>query len=36
MKIVIFGASGMVGEGVLKESLLASDVTHMALLQIEI
>ncbi|MGL2985934.1 NAD-dependent epimerase/dehydratase family protein [Acinetobacter baumannii] len=32
MKIVIFGASGMVGEGVLKESLLASDVTHITVI----
>ncbi|WP_436497302.1 epimerase [Actinokineospora sp. HUAS TT18] len=29
MKVVIFGASGMVGQGVLRESLLATDVTEV-------
>lgn len=29
MKVIIFGASGMVGQGILNESLLASDVTHI-------
>jgi uncharacterized protein YbjT (DUF2867 family) len=29
MKIVIFGASGMVGQGVLRECLLAGDVTEV-------
>ncbi len=29
MKILIFGASGMVGQGVLRECLLASDVTSI-------
>jgi uncharacterized protein YbjT (DUF2867 family) len=29
MKVVIFGATGMVGQGVLRESLLASDVEQV-------
>jgi uncharacterized protein YbjT (DUF2867 family) len=29
MKIVVFGATGMVGQGVLRECLLASDVEHV-------
>jgi uncharacterized protein YbjT (DUF2867 family) len=29
MKVVIFGATGMVGQGVLRESLLAQDVEHV-------
>lgn len=29
MKIIIFGASGMVGQGVLREALAAEDVTHI-------
>jgi uncharacterized protein YbjT (DUF2867 family) len=29
MKVVIFGATGMVGQGVLRESLLAADVTEV-------
>ncbi|WP_433366408.1 epimerase [Actinoplanes sp. CA-142083] len=29
MKVVIFGATGMVGQGVLRESLLASDVEEV-------
>lgn len=29
MKIIIFGASGMVGQGVLKECLLADDVKEV-------
>jgi len=29
MKVILFGASGMVGQGVLRECLLASDVEHV-------
>jgi uncharacterized protein YbjT (DUF2867 family) len=29
VKVVVFGASGMVGQGVLRESLLAADVTEV-------
>jgi uncharacterized protein YbjT (DUF2867 family) len=29
MKVIIFGATGMVGQGVLRESLLAEDVTEV-------
>ena len=29
MKVVIFGATGMVGQGVLRESLLAPDVEQV-------
>ncbi|CRK57574.1 hypothetical protein [Alloactinosynnema sp. L-07] len=29
MKVILFGASGMVGQGVLRESLLATDVTEV-------
>lgn len=29
MKVILFGASGMVGQGVLRECLLASDVTEV-------
>ena len=29
MKIVMFGATGMVGQGVLREALAAQDVTHV-------
>ncbi|HVK20176.1 MAG TPA: NAD-dependent epimerase/dehydratase family protein [Actinokineospora sp.] len=29
MKVIVFGASGMVGHGVLRESLLATDVTEV-------
>jgi uncharacterized protein YbjT (DUF2867 family) len=29
MKVLLFGASGMVGQGVLRECLLAGDVTHV-------
>ena len=29
MKVLIFGATGMVGQGVLRETLLASDVTQV-------
>ncbi|PRY40814.1 NAD(P)H-binding protein [Umezawaea tangerina] len=29
MKVILFGASGMVGQGVLRESLLAPDVTDV-------
>jgi uncharacterized protein YbjT (DUF2867 family) len=29
MRVLIFGATGMVGQGVLRESLLASDVEHV-------
>ena len=29
MKVIIFGATGMVGQGVLRESLLADDVTDV-------
>jgi uncharacterized protein YbjT (DUF2867 family) len=29
MKVIIFGATGMVGQGVLRESLLAADVTEV-------
>ena len=29
MKILIFGATGMVGQGVLRESLLAPDVSEV-------
>jgi len=29
MKVLIFGATGMVGQGVLRECLLATDVTDV-------
>ncbi|MFG1991563.1 hypothetical protein ACGFJ7_16485 [Actinoplanes sp. NPDC048988] len=29
MKVVVFGATGMVGQGVLRESLLAPDVEQV-------
>ena len=29
MKVVLFGGTGMVGQGVLRECLLAPDVTHV-------
>jgi uncharacterized protein YbjT (DUF2867 family) len=29
MRVIVFGATGMVGQGVLRESLLASDVTEV-------
>lgn len=29
MKVIVFGATGMVGQGVLRESLLAKDVTEV-------
>ncbi len=32
MKVAIFGATGMVGQGVLRESLLATDVTEVVVL----
>ncbi|WP_432837287.1 epimerase [Dactylosporangium sp. CA-092794] len=32
MKVIVFGATGMVGHGVLRESLLAGDVTEVLVL----
>ncbi len=29
MKVIVFGATGMVGQGVLRESLLARDVERV-------
>src|SRR5450432_2518297 len=29
MKVIVFGASGMIGQGVLRECLLADDVSHV-------
>ncbi len=29
MKLLIFGATGMVGQGALRESLVAPDVSHV-------
>ncbi|MFJ8948396.1 hypothetical protein ACIRG4_35130 [Streptomyces sp. NPDC102395] len=29
MKVVIFGASGLIGDGIAQESLLAADVTRV-------